>query len=195
MKFHHVWRHRWIRVVSVGLAAIMAIATGWLLLVFPRFDQPRLDPPQHSDVIYLLGGERYGAGMGLSMLDEGLGDALVLSWTDYNLPECLEGFHGGRPVLCIEPQPATTQGEAMVLPSLMEDHGWSSVTVVTWPAHVPRTRLLFERCYSGDMRFGSTNYPYGRRERVVKAFYETISWAKASATPGCDDMLPFGLSG
>lgn len=169
-------------------------AIAWGGLIFPRLDQAQGDPPHHSQVIYLLGGEKYGPEMGFRMLDEGRGEVLVLNWVGDRVPECTTGYRGHR-VLCVEPHPATTQGEAMLLPELMEANNWDSVTVATWPAHLPRTRMLFERCYSGAMQFATTAQHYGRKERLVKAAYETFSFVKAAATPGCSDMLPFGLSG
>lgn len=175
-------------VLALGL-----LAAGWLMFVFPRFDQPHVDPPGRTQVIYVLGGEQWVAEMGFRMLDEGQGDVLVLSWVREDTKECTTGYRGHQ-VICVRPEPATTQGEAMLLPALIEEHGWTDVTVATWPAHIPRTRLLFERCYSGDLRYRPTTTHYGRRERVSKALYETFSFGKAALTPGCSDMLPFGLS-
>jgi uncharacterized SAM-binding protein YcdF (DUF218 family) len=185
---------RWRTGVGFALAIVTVVAIAWGGLVFPRLDQAQGDAPRHSQVIYLLGGEKYGPEMGFRMLDEGRGDVLVLSWVGNRVPECTTGYRGHR-VVCVEPHPATTQGEAMLLPELMEENAWESVTVATWPAHLPRTRMLFDRCYSGPMQFAATSQHHGRRERLVKAAYETFSFVKAAATPGCSDMLPFGLSG
>ncbi|MDO5683854.1 MAG: hypothetical protein Q4G46_13635 [Propionibacteriaceae bacterium] len=153
-----------------------------------------MDPPGHSEVIYVLGGETWVPEMGLRMLDEGQGDILVLNWVREDRPECLSGQYKGHRVICARPLPATTQGEAMQLPVMMQEHGWTSVTVATWRAHIPRSRTLFERCYGGDMRFRPTTQHYGRRERLAKAAYESFSYIKVAVTPGCDDTLPFGLS-
>lgn len=179
--------------VLLGLLILAVLISGWTAFVFPRLDQARADPPAHTEVIYLLGGEEHGAEMGFRMLDEGRGDTLVLSWVGDEVPECITGYRGHR-VICVEPYPATTQGEAMLLPQLMDQNEWKSVTVATWPAHLPRTRLLFERCYSSHISYAATSQQYGDIERVTKAMYETFSLAKAVATPGCSDMLPFGLS-
>lgn len=184
---------RWPHHLLVAFTVVALLAVSWVLLVFPRFDQAPVDPPRHSDAIFLLGGETYGAEMGYRMLDEGWGDTLVLSWVRTDLKECREGYRGHE-VICVRPEPVTTQGEAMLLPQLVETHGWDTVTVATWPAHIPRTRLLVERCYEGEVRYRPTDYHYGRRERLAKAAYETFSFGKAALTPGCDDMLPFGLS-
>jgi hypothetical protein len=62
-------------------------------------------------------------------------------------------------VSCMHPQPVNTYGEALGVAELVEDHGWSQVTVVTSPHHVTRTRLLFRRCLDVPVRVVASDEP------------------------------------
>jgi DUF218 domain len=55
-------------------------------------------------------------------------------------------------VVCFEPAPDRTQGEAQVAARLARERGWRSLVVVTSRYHATRARMLFQRCFDGDLR-------------------------------------------
>jgi uncharacterized SAM-binding protein YcdF (DUF218 family) len=63
-------------------------------------------------------------------------------------------------VLCFQPNPFSTQGEARAVARLARAHGWSRVVVVTSTFHVTRARMLFRRCYPGKLWMVGTSSPW-----------------------------------
>jgi uncharacterized SAM-binding protein YcdF (DUF218 family) len=55
-------------------------------------------------------------------------------------------------VLCPQPHPDTTRGEARMVGDLAARRGWRSVLVVTSTYHARRTRLLLGRCFDGQLQ-------------------------------------------
>jgi hypothetical protein len=66
------------------------------------------------------------------------------------------GYRCPRPVprvklICFNPNPATTQGEAEFVGRLATQHHWRSVAVVTITPQDSRARLRLERCFHGPV--------------------------------------------
>jgi uncharacterized SAM-binding protein YcdF (DUF218 family) len=55
-------------------------------------------------------------------------------------------------VLCPQPHPDTTRGEARMVRDLATQRGWRSVVVVTSTYHARRARLLVRRCFDGQLQ-------------------------------------------
>jgi hypothetical protein len=54
-------------------------------------------------------------------------------------------------VICFNPSPATTQGEAEFTGRLARQYGWTSVTLVTIAPQDTRARLRTSRCFAGKI--------------------------------------------
>lgn len=177
-----------------SVVAVLVVGLLWLGASYWYFSpRDHSDPPLHSDAIVLLGGDRIGMQEGFKLLDRGYGDVLVLFWYADALEECREGYRGHE-VLCLQPLPVTTQGEAMAIGELAKDRRWQTVTVATWPRHIIRSRFLVERCYSGELRWYETPYPYEVPEQISQSWHESFGMVKAAVSPGCSTMLPLGWS-
>jgi uncharacterized SAM-binding protein YcdF (DUF218 family) len=64
------------------------------------------------------------------------------------------GDCAGRPdyeVVCFTPDPDRTQGEARGAARIARERGWKRLVVVTSTYHVSRTRMLFGRCFAGEV--------------------------------------------
>ena len=55
-------------------------------------------------------------------------------------------------VLCPQPDPDTTRGEARMVQDLAARRGWRSVVVVTSTYHARRAQLLLGRCFDGQLQ-------------------------------------------
>jgi len=55
-------------------------------------------------------------------------------------------------VLCPQPRPDTTRGEARMVRDLAARRGWRSVVVVTSTYHARRAQLLLHRCFDGQLQ-------------------------------------------
>lgn len=92
----------------------------------------------------------------------------------------------GVPVVCAQPAPFTTQGEARELAATLAAEGWSSATVITTTPHVNRTRLLVSRCTDAAVQVIGADGDIGTFGAWLwQALYEVGGFVKAFATPGC----------
>ena len=54
-------------------------------------------------------------------------------------------------VICFDPNPGNTRGEAEFVGKLAKLYGWHSVVLVTTPTQDTRARILMRRCYGGSI--------------------------------------------
>jgi hypothetical protein len=62
-------------------------------------------------------------------------------------------------VICFDPSPATTQGEAEFIGRLARKYGWMSLVLVTITPQDTRARLRVERCFSGPVYAVTASVP------------------------------------
>ena len=128
-------------VVGAGIILALAALTAQYIL------WPANDEPARADaVVVLAGGSGERVREGRRLMDAGLAPVLVLS-------------HGSRcgldrryEIVCFTPDPDRTQGEAQSAAQLARQRGWRRLVVVTSTYHVSRTRILFRRCFEGELR-------------------------------------------
>jgi DUF218 domain len=126
------FRRRWVRWLIVALVLFLAfLGATVLLFIWPRTD----------------GVARLPAG--LRLMREHVARVLVLG-TAPKSPLC----HGAAPyeVVCFQPKPFSTRGEARFVAALAARRGWHRLELVTSRWHVTRARLLLRRCYHGRVR-------------------------------------------
>jgi uncharacterized SAM-binding protein YcdF (DUF218 family) len=142
------WRRlpRTVRVVlSTALALILAFgAMTARLLVWPTQGMPA-----QASAIVMLAGPGVRLPVALQLADEHRAPVLVIS----------QGYDGyGSPcpprpsrvkLICFDPVPPTTRGEAEYIGRLAKKYHWTSVAVVTSRPQATRARMLVERCFSG----------------------------------------------
>jgi uncharacterized SAM-binding protein YcdF (DUF218 family) len=136
-------RSPWRWLVLALLLATAVLVSAWWFATNWLWPDP-VEPFGAGPVVVLGGaGERVPVGVALA---EGGQRELVLSSSAAILYEQRGGDCDRDPVRCVEPIPETTFGEAQLVRSLAQAEGWPHVTVVTAAVHVPRSRMLFERC-------------------------------------------------
>lgn len=178
-------------VKAAGLGAV--VLSVWAVLAAAAFRHPHIDPPAETDAYYVLASP--GGVAALEAVDEWLppGKTLLVSATpgQMTLPlyqrACADQT---RPVICVDPIPATTQGEAQNLGKVSQEQGWRSVTVVTHRSHITRSRILMQRCFDGELRMSVRNVEHGKRAWLRALLYESGAMIKTWATPRCDGSIP-----
>jgi uncharacterized SAM-binding protein YcdF (DUF218 family) len=160
--------------VLVRLVLLAVVA--WLALCAFLFVWPRDDSPERADaVVVLAGGRKFRLEKGLELVRRNVSDTLVISdgeaegWPEAN--RLCNGAADGFTVICFNPRPYSTQGEAQAIRRLARGRGWTSVAIVTSTFHVFRTRMLFERCLDGDVYVVSARYKLHYLPSAV--FWET----------------------
>lgn len=129
--------------------AVVVVAFGALTaLLFVRPSSDRV--PASADAVALLSGgsgDRLPRAVGL--VTEGVASVLVIpngldpKWPDAN--RLCTGEHDFE-VICPQPEPDTTRGEAAALEHLAAELGWRRIVVVTSRYHLTRAELLLDRC-------------------------------------------------
>ena len=137
------------------LLAVVCAASGRL------FVWPAQGMPARVDAIVVLGGPGNRLGRGLELAHQGRAPVLVLSG---GLPEPFPagmcGPHGpALTVICFQPDPGTTQGEAEFVGRLAKQYRWRSVVLVTTPDQDTRSRIRFGRCFAGRIYVVTTPLP------------------------------------
>jgi uncharacterized SAM-binding protein YcdF (DUF218 family) len=139
-------RRRAAGIAALVLAGGLAAATArWILW-------PDTDEPGRADAVVVLGG---GAGerlpAALELVKQGVAPVLLVSHGEREAPE-LCGREEPFEVICFEPKPDRTRGEAAYAARLARERGWRSILVVTSRYHAVRARMLFRRCFDGEVR-------------------------------------------
>jgi uncharacterized SAM-binding protein YcdF (DUF218 family) len=143
-----------------------ALVAAWLVATAFLFIWPWTDSPKAADaVVVLSGGRNTRLDPALELVRQGVAPVLVISGAGYDRKWykarrlCANGARGFR-VLCFDPKPYSTRGEARAIAKLASEHGWSKVDVVTSRYHVFRARMLVKRCYHGKVGLVGTSYPW-----------------------------------
>jgi uncharacterized SAM-binding protein YcdF (DUF218 family) len=162
---------RWVNLFVALVVVVAAVVEVRLYVV------PASDGAGPANAVVVLGGLEYQARLRTAdaMLKKYPGSVVVVSIPD-GIP-CPAQPAGASAILCFNPNPSTTQGEARTTAKLATKYGWKSIEVVTTADQVWRAHLRFSRCWSGDMTMVRSNSSIYSRLRAVP--YETAATVKA----------------
>ncbi len=144
----------------------VAMTVAVMLIVFctasaDLFVWPAEGMPAHVDAIVVLGGPGNRLDKGLQLAHQGRAPFLVVSagvWPEPAPSLC--ALHDKiLTVICFQPEPGTTQGEAEFIGRLARRYEWKSVVLVTTPDQDTRARLRFARCFAGGLYVVTTPLP------------------------------------
>jgi uncharacterized SAM-binding protein YcdF (DUF218 family) len=136
----------------VAALLVLVGASGYVI-----FTRAKDDALQRADAVIVLSGEHDGReDFGLRLARLGWAPTVVLS--DVYPPgdpimrrACDDSDPIARiEVICERPFPLNTRGEADMTRRLANERGWSKVIVVSWRYHLPRAKVVFDRCISGE---------------------------------------------
>ena len=145
------WRKALVGVLAFVL--VFGAATAWLLV------WPVQGLPTRVSAIVLLAGPGNRMPVALQLADTHRASVLVVSqgYRGYGGP-CPPPQPGVK-VICFDPDPADTRGEAEFVGRLAKQSGWSSVVVVASRPQGTRARILMERCFSGPVYLATASLP------------------------------------
>jgi hypothetical protein len=167
------------------LVVLARVVVAVPLVAFVLFVRP---PTADVDAVDAVGALAGGAGERLRVArelveDDGAASVLVLSYGPSSL---CAGDHPYE-VICFVPDPSTTAGEAREVGRLADEHGWSSLAVVTSTHHVTRSRVLVGQCTDAEVAMvdaGSALPTQTRRLRVIRHEVEGL-FAALLLDPAC----------
>jgi uncharacterized SAM-binding protein YcdF (DUF218 family) len=132
------------------LAVTVAMAGVGLFVCVVR--QPTTDDPTGDAVVVHAGGRGERLRRALEMMESGVAPTLVImggSVDQWPEAQRLCGQTAPFEVLCPDPVPGTTLGEARALSELVSARGWKSVVAVTSDYHLRRAHFLDRKCNPG----------------------------------------------
>lgn len=172
-------------ILALLLTGIALTAAGAPVYVFPPED-----PVRRADAIVVLGGHddrRYSFGLHLAEL--GYAPNLVMSNPDGDQDAWLTNLCTSErfafTVSCFDPDPSTTEGEALAVGALAVDHGWRSIIVVTMKAHVARARYIVGKCFPGDLIMVASPARMSPGYWVYTYGYQTFGYVKNAPRDPC----------
>ena len=143
------WAHSrfWRRALGATLVLLLAFAVATArILVWPARGMP-----SRVDAIVMLAGPGNRLPVALQLATERRAPVLVVSLghLGYGGPCPAASAAPKVKIICFDPVPADTRGEAEFAARLARRYGWRSVVLVTIAAQATRARLIIRRCYSG----------------------------------------------
>jgi uncharacterized SAM-binding protein YcdF (DUF218 family) len=130
----------------VGAVVVVLTALTVRLFIVPAQGMPE----QVSAIVMLAGpGDRLSAALRLAS-DHRAAMLVVSRGSDGYGGPCPPQPTGVR-LICFEPNPANTRGEAEFIGELAKRYTWRSVVLVTTRAQDTRARMLVRRCFDGSV--------------------------------------------
>jgi uncharacterized SAM-binding protein YcdF (DUF218 family) len=88
-------------------------------------------------------------------------------------------------IVCFRATPYTTRGEAQIASRLATARGWGEIAVVTSTYHITRARMLWRRCYDGELRMISAGRGGNPGEWIASVLHEWGGLAEALLQREC----------
>jgi uncharacterized SAM-binding protein YcdF (DUF218 family) len=146
------WRRKVLAAAALLLVVLGAV-TAWVLV------WPVEWTPARADAIVMLAGPGDRLPVALQLAREHRAPVLVVSrgWMGYGGP-CPQPTPGVR-MICFDPDPGDTRGEAEHVGALARRYGWHSLIVVATRPQAVRAQLLLGRCFSGSVYVATAPLP------------------------------------
>lgn len=168
---------------------VIALLSTYVAVTALFFVRPATGTVRHPQAVVVLDGSGDRRGRGVALAEAGHVGTLVISDPERNpcphdapgVPHDLNGLPNdvrGVRVLCFDPNPVSTQGEARAIAALARRYDWQRLLVVTGTAQVTRARVRLERCYHGQMAFSGID-PSGLGGWIHDIAYEQAAIVKA----------------
>jgi hypothetical protein len=127
------------------LVVLFALATARLLV------WPAQGMPARVNAIIMMAGPGNRLPVALQLARDHRAPMLVVSQghLGYGGP-CPAAIRGVQ-IICFDPNPSNTRGEAEFVGRLAKQHKWHSVVLVTTREQDTRARIMMHRCFSGSI--------------------------------------------
>jgi uncharacterized SAM-binding protein YcdF (DUF218 family) len=142
-----------------AFAAVMALVVGLVLVTVRLFVWPAEGMPASVSAIVMLAGPGDRLPVALQLARQHRAPVLVVSqgWQGYGGP-CPQAPPDVK-LICFDPDPGNTRGEAEFAGQLAERYHWRSVVLVTTRAQDTRARIIMGRCFGGSIYVVTASLP------------------------------------
>lgn len=160
-----------------ALAAAVALVVAFVLVSARLFVWPAQGMPPHVSAIVMLAGPGNRLAVALELAREHRAPVLVVSQGQHGYGGPCPPSTPGVKLVCFDPDPGDTRGEAEFIGRLARQDRWSSVVLVTSRAQDTRGRIIVGRCYSGSIYVVTGSLPLGSWPHQIA--YEWAALVKA----------------
>lgn len=132
--------------ITLAAAFVLLCAVTARLFIWPAQGMP-----SRVDAIVMLDSPGYPLEFTLRLAEQHRAPFLVISQGIRVARDPCPRQVPGMTLICFNPVPPTTQGEAEFIGRLAKQHHWRSIAVVAITPQDSRARLRVERCFSGQV--------------------------------------------
>lgn len=169
---------------------MLALLVLWLAACFLVVAEPTVNRPARADAILVLGPPDVDGRVteAFALARQHYARTVVVSVESDAQLRAKSACRDDNPdyqVICFQPSPRTTQGEAEEIGRLAAQRHWRSIIVVTSKYHISRARLIVDRCVSGRVLMVAAP---GRPSLTTWAYqflYQTGAYVKAFIKRAC----------
>ena len=133
----------------------------FVLVTARLFVWPALGMPTHVSAIVLLAGPGDRLSVAERLAREHRAPLLVISQGQHGYGGQCPTPTPGVKLICFDPDPGNTRGEAEFAGRLAKKYHWTSVVLVTTRAQDTRARILAGRCFDGSVFAVAGSLPLG----------------------------------
>ena len=169
-------RRQWRRSLAIALPVLIVV---FAVTTTHLFIRPPQGIPAHVDAIVILDGQgdRYSTGWRLALARRASTVVISTSKPIRTGSSRCEPAVPGVKIICFNPDPQTTRGEAEYAGLLARRYHWRSIALVTIAPQNARARLRFERCFRGEIY--AVDAPFPARDWPYEIAYEWGASIKA----------------
>lgn len=149
------WDRRRLLIAATALVVAFGLVTARL------FVWPAEGMPARVGAIVMLAGPGNRLPVALQLARDHRAPVLVVSqgWQGYGGP-CPQATPGVK-LICFDPDPGDTRGEAEAVGRLAKRYHWSSIVLVTTRTQDTRARIIVGRCFGGSIYAITAPLPLG----------------------------------
>ena len=142
------------------LIVLLAAVAAFCLATARLFIWPAEGDPAQADAIVMLAGRGDRLDVALQLAEQHRAPVLVVSqgWRGYGGP--CPPKTSDTTVICFDPEPADTRGEAEFVGRLAARYHWHVLVLVTDRAQDSRARILTGRCFGGSVSVATVSLPW-----------------------------------
>lgn len=155
------WRSAPSRRRRQALAAVVAVMAVFCLITARLFVWPAQGMPTRVSAVVMLAGPGDRLPVALQLVREHRSSALVVSQGQHGYGGPCPPKPSGVELICFDPDPGDTRGEAEYLGRLARRYHWNSVVLVTTRAQDTRARMMVRRCFVGSVYVVTAPLPVG----------------------------------
>ena len=148
---------RWRR----AFLAVLILVVAFGVVTARLFVWPARGMPQQVSAIVMLAGPGDRLNAALKLARQHRAPMLVVSQGQHGYGGPCPPMTPGVKLICFDPDPGNTRGEAEFIGRLAKEYHWSSVVLVTTRAQDTRARIVTRRCYGGPIYVMTGSLPLG----------------------------------